>query len=67
MKLLLRAVTIASAIVAAPVLAESWVLASEGSHLAYGTVKNDTVGEVNSFTNLSGHVSPDGKAEIDLS
>ena len=66
MKLLLKAVTIASAIVATPVLAEHWTLAPEGSHLAYGTIKKDTVGEVNSFTNLSGHVSPDGKAEIEI-
>jgi len=38
----------------------------EGSHLAYGTIKKDTVGEVNSFTGLSGHVSPDGTAEIEI-
>ncbi|WP_170336488.1 c-type cytochrome [Ruegeria arenilitoris] len=66
MKLLLKAVTIASAIVATPVLAESWTLAPEGSHLAYGTIKKNTVGEVNSFTSLSGHVSPGGKAEIEI-
>lgn len=66
MKFLLKAVTIASAIVATPVLATSWTLAPEGSHLAYGTVKKDTVGEVNSFTKLSGHVSPQGKVEIEI-
>ncbi|WP_152563339.1 c-type cytochrome [Ruegeria halocynthiae] len=66
MKLLLKAVTIASAFVATPVLAESWTLAPESSHLAYGTIKKDTVGEVNSFSGLSGHVSPDGKAEIKI-
>ena len=66
MKLLLQAVTIASAIVATPILADTWTLAPEASHLAYGTVKKDTVGEVNSFTNLSGHVSADGKAEIEI-
>ncbi|WP_170516287.1 c-type cytochrome [Ruegeria atlantica] len=66
MKLLLKAVTIASAIVATPALADGWTLVPEGSHLAYGTIKKDTVGEVNSFTNLSGHVSPDGKAEIQI-
>jgi len=66
MKHLLKAVTIASAIVATPVLASGWTLAPEGSHLAYGTIKKDTIGEVNSFTNLSGHVSPDGKAEIEI-
>ncbi|MBO9412593.1 MULTISPECIES: cytochrome c family protein [unclassified Ruegeria] len=66
MKLLLKAVTIASAIVATPALAEHWTLSPENSHLAYGTIKKDTVGEVNSFTNLSGHVGPDGKAEIEI-
>ncbi|WP_420583979.1 c-type cytochrome [Ruegeria sp.] len=66
MKLLLKAVTIASAIVATPVLATSWTLTPEGSHLAYGTIKKDSVGEVNSFTGLSGHVTPEGKAEIEI-
>jgi cytochrome c2 len=66
MKLLLKAVTIASAIVATPALSESWTLSSDASHLAYGTIKKDTVGEVNSFTSLSGHVSPNGKAQIEI-
>ncbi|MES0825033.1 cytochrome c family protein [Ruegeria sp. SCP11] len=66
MKLLLKAVTIASAIVAAPALAESWTLAPAGSHLAYGSIKKDTVGEVNSFTGLRGHVTPGGKAEVEI-
>ncbi|WP_157054198.1 cytochrome c family protein [Ruegeria sp. 6PALISEP08] len=66
MKLLLKAVTIASAIVATPALADNWTLDSDSSHLAYGTIKKNTVGEVNGFTNLSGHVTPDGKAEIDI-
>lgn len=66
MKLLLKALTIASAIVATPVLATGWTLSPEGSHLAYGTIKKDTVGEVNSFTGLSGHITPDGKAEIEI-
>ena len=66
MKLLMKAVTIASAIVASPALATSWTLDPEGSHLAYGSIKKDVVGEVNSFTNLSGHVGPDGKVEIEI-
>ncbi|WP_170384368.1 c-type cytochrome [Ruegeria atlantica] len=66
MKLLLKAVTIASAIVATQALAETWTLAPESSHLAYGTIKKDTVGEVNSFTGLSGHVTPDGQVEIQI-
>ncbi|MES0863578.1 cytochrome c family protein [Ruegeria sp. SCPT10] len=69
MKHLIHAVTIASAIIAGPALAEGWTLVPDGSHLAYGSIKKDTVGEVNSFTSLSGTVSPDGQAmiEIDLS
>ncbi|WP_170464622.1 c-type cytochrome [Ruegeria arenilitoris] len=66
MKLLLKAVTIASTIVATPVLAQTWTLAPEGSHLAYGSIKKNTVGEVNSFSKLSGQVSQDGKAEIEI-
>ncbi|MTI02323.1 cytochrome c family protein [Roseibium sp. RKSG952] len=66
MKLLLKAVTIVSAIVATQTSAETWTLTPEGSHLAYGSIKKDTVGEVNSFTNLSGRVSADGKAEIEI-
>lgn len=66
MKLLFKTITIASAIVAAPALAADWTLNPDTSHLAYGTVKIDDVGEVNSFTNLSGHVSDDGKVEIDI-
>ncbi|WP_170560735.1 c-type cytochrome [Ruegeria atlantica] len=66
MKLLLKAVTIASAIVATPVLAQTWTLDPEGSHLAYGSIKKDTVGEVNSFTGISGQVGSDGKADIKI-
>lgn len=69
MKQLIHAVTIASAIIAGPALAEGWTLVPDGSHIAYGSIKKDSVGEVNSFTSLSGTVSPDGQAmiEIDLS
>ncbi|WP_298849028.1 cytochrome c family protein [uncultured Ruegeria sp.] len=66
MKLLLKAVTFASAIVATPILAAGWTLDADRSHLAYGSIKKDTVGEVNSFTNLSGHVTQNGKAEIEI-
>ncbi len=66
MKLLFKTITIASAIIAGPGLAADWTLNPDASHLAYGTVKIDDVGEVNSFTNLSGHVSEDGKVSIDI-
>ncbi len=66
MKLLHIAFTIASAIVATPALSAGWDLNSDTSHLAYGTIKIDDIGEVNSFNNLSGHVSEDGKVEIGI-
>ncbi|WP_171187805.1 cytochrome c family protein [Ruegeria sp. HKCCC2117] len=66
MKLLLKAVTIASTIVATPVLADNWTLDSDNSYLAYGTIKKNSVGEVNSFTKLSGHVTQNGRAEIEI-
>lgn len=66
MKLLLKAFTIASAIIAAPAFAAGWSLNPDASHLAYGTVKIDDIGEVNSFTDLSGHVGADGKVEIQI-
>ncbi len=66
MKLLLKTFTIALTSLTAPALAADWTLNPDASHLAYGTIKIDDVGEVNSFTNLSGHVSEDGKVEIDI-
>lgn len=66
MKLLLKTITIASTIIAAPAFAANWTLVSDASHLAYGTVKIDDIGEVNSFTNLSGHVGDDGWVEIQI-
>ena len=49
--------------------AESWVLNADSSHIAFGSVKKDTVGEVHSFEKISGTVGADGtaKIEIDLS
>lgn len=49
--------------------ADSWTLDADSSHIAFGSVKKDTVGEVHSFERLSGTVGADGatKIEIDLS
>lgn len=66
MKLLFKAFTIMSTLVATPLLAANWELNSDASHLAYGTIKIDDIGEVNSFNNLSGHVSETGKVEIGI-
>ena len=66
MKLLLKTITIASTIITAPAFAANWTLDSDASQLAYGTVKIDDIGEVNSFTNLSGHVGDDGWVDIQI-
>ena len=52
-----------------PALAQSWELNPAASRLAYGSVKSDYIGEVNHFTGLTGTVSEDGSAvvEVDLS
>ncbi len=63
---MLRAFTIASVLIATPAIAAEWTLDSDASHLAYGTVKIGDIGEVNSFTSLSGHVGNDGKVEIEI-
>lgn len=50
----------------APSLAEdaAWTLAPEESTVAYGSIKKDTVGEVNHFSKLSGQASADGTVEV---
>ncbi len=66
MKLLMKTITIASVLMASPALAADWTLDPDTSHLAYGTIKLEDLGEVNSFTNLSGHVGDDGQVEIEI-
>lgn len=69
MKHLFAAACVALAGMTGSAIAESWTLSSEGSRLAFGSIKKETVGEVHSFENLTGHVTADGAAtiEIDLS
>lgn len=45
-----------------------WVLNADESGMTYVTIKNGSVGEINTFRTISGSVSPDGNAEfiIDL-
>ena len=54
--------------VAGAVSADSWTVDGANSNLSFGSIKKDTVGEVHSFTGLSGSVSADGAVmvEIDL-
>ena len=46
----------------------AWVLDPAKSKIAYGSIKKNTVGEVNAFERLKGHIDPKGNAfiEIDL-
>lgn len=68
---MMRAVIGAAAALAMATAAHAgeWVLDGDASHLAYGSIKLGMIGEVNSFSGLSGKVSPDGavSVEIDLS
>jgi hypothetical protein len=51
---------------AAPALSETWTLNTEGSHLAFASVKNDYIGEVHTFSGLSGTVSDAGVTDIEI-
>lgn len=46
--------------------AGSWTLDPEASHLAYGSIKKDSIGEVNSFSGLIGTVSPEGSVTVSI-
>lgn len=46
--------------------AQTWTLDGAVSHLAYGSIKKDKIGEVNSFSGLSGTVDEAGKANITI-
>ncbi len=46
--------------------AETWTLDSDASHLAYGSIKKDKIGEVNTFSGLKGTVDETGKANVKI-
>lgn len=46
--------------------AETWTLDGAASHLAYGSIKKDKVGEVNSFSGMTGTVDADGQATVTI-
>lgn len=46
--------------------AADWTLDGETSHLAYGSIKKNSVGEVNSFTSLSGTLSSEGLLSVSI-
>lgn len=46
--------------------AEGWTLDGNASHIAFGSVKSHFIGEVHTFSGLSGAVSEDGKTSIEI-
>ncbi len=64
---LVRAMGIAAVMLwSGSAFAETWTLNSDNSHLAFGSVKKDTVGEVHSFEDLSGSVGADGSVSVQI-
>ncbi|MEM7268772.1 MAG: c-type cytochrome [Pseudomonadota bacterium] len=53
-------------LMAAAAHAQTWTLDGEASHLAFGSVKKEEIGEVHSFGGLKGTVDAEGKAEITI-
>jgi cytochrome c2 len=47
-------------------LADSWSLSPDESKIAFGSIKKDQVGEVHHFKSISGSVSTDGAAKIEI-
>lgn len=43
-----------------------WKLISENSNISYGTIKNDAIGESNTFKSISGSLSDNGHINIEI-
>ena len=43
-----------------------WTLDAENSNISYGTIKNDMIGESNSFKTISGTIDDNGHISIDI-
>lgn len=43
-----------------------WTLDSANSNISYGTIKNEAIGESNTFKNISGTISDNGHINIDI-
>lgn len=56
----------AAALMATSAYAEGWTLDGDASRLSVGSVKKHMAGEVHHFTGLSGTVTPEGTASIDI-
>ena len=46
--------------------AEGWTLDGDASHIAFGSVKSQFIGEVHTFSGLSGAIGEDGNTSIDI-
>ncbi|MDX8347110.1 YceI family protein [Cognatiyoonia sp. IB215446] len=46
--------------------AGGWVLNGEQSVVSFGSIKNDDTGEAHTFSGLTGSVSPDGMASVEI-
>ena len=59
------AIFIASSLFSSAAYAD-WILDTENSNISYGTVKNDMIGENNTFKTISGHLNNDGQIDIEI-
>ncbi|MDG1004985.1 MAG: YceI family protein [Emcibacteraceae bacterium] len=59
------AIFIASSLFTSAAYAD-WILDAENSNISYGTVKNDMIGENNTFKKISGHLNNDGQIDIEI-
>ena len=62
----LMAALLAACLTTTAASAQSWTLNGDGSKLAFGSVKKDTVGEAHHFSGLSGTVSAQGDVSVDI-
>lgn len=65
-KTAIAAVVVSFFVSATAAIAGSWTLDPAMSNIAFGSIKNDTIGEVHRFNDLSGGVSEDGTVTIEV-
>jgi len=59
------AIFVASSLFSTAALAD-WTLDAGNSNISYGTVKNDMIGESNTFKTISGYLNNNGQINIDI-
>ncbi len=59
------AITTATLIFASNAFAQ-WTLDADSSNISYGTIKNDIIGETNTFTDISGTIDENGNIDINI-